>query len=144
MKRLMVIGSIVLALALAGCDLFGKEDTRIYVWGMIYEDAAFETPAQGVTVYMRGDSSTVYSQAVQTDGNGHFFIEAQVYPSTGGSAGGVGYSMNEFAYFGLDAWWNGGAYIYADLDENPFTLGIGDTLRVDDISLQSFGGGGGK
>ena len=142
MKRLMVIGSIVLALALAGCDLFGKEDTRIYVWGMIYEDVAFETPAEGVTVYLRGDSTTVYSQAVRTDGDGRFFIETQVYPTTGGPAGGVGYTMEENAFFGLDAAWNGTYYIYADIDENPFTLGIGDTLRVEDISLQSFGGGG--
>lgn len=143
MKRLMVIGSIVLALAVAGCDLFGKEDTRVYVWGMIYEDTSLTTPAQGVTVYLRGDSSTVYSTSEQTDGDGRFLIEAQVYPTTGEGAGGVGYSMNEFAHFGLDAAWNGTHYIYADLEENPFTLGIGDTLRVEDISLQSFAGGGG-
>ncbi|MGM0627698.1 MAG: hypothetical protein ACQETZ_06025 [Candidatus Fermentibacterota bacterium] len=144
MKRLMVIGSIVLALAVVGCDLFGKEDTRIYVWGMIYEDVAFETPAPGVTVYLRGDSTTVYNQSVQTDGDGRFFFEAQVYPSTGEAAGGVGYTMDELATFGLEATYNGNWYIYADFDENPFTLGIGDTLRVEDISLQSFGGGGGK
>jgi hypothetical protein len=138
MKRLMVIGSIVLALVLMGCDLFGKEDTRIYVWGRIYEDAGYTTPAEGVTVYLRGDSTTVYDQSVMTDASGTWFIEAQVYPDLAGEEGGIGYSMNEYATFGLDASYQGGIYVWADMETNPMTLGIGDTLRIADIDLGHF------
>ncbi|MFO7949310.1 MAG: hypothetical protein R6U36_02970 [Candidatus Fermentibacteraceae bacterium] len=142
MKRLLVIGSIVLALALMGCDLFGKEDTRIYVWGRIYEDTTFTTPAEGVTVYMRGDSTTVYDQSVMTDATGTWLIEAQVYPDPAGDEGGMGYSMDEYATFGLDAWYKGMFYLWADMETNPITLGIGDTLRIADIALDNFIFGG--
>jgi hypothetical protein len=139
MKRLVVIGSIALALAVAGCDLFGTDATNIYVWGRVYEDAAHTTPAEGITVMLRGDSTTVYDQSVLTDANGTFFFEARVYPDMGGEEGGVGYSTNEFAIFGLEAWYNGMVYKWADVEDAPFTLGLGDTLRVADIDYTNFG-----
>ena len=144
MKRLLVIGSILLALAVAGCDLFGTEDTSIYVWGMIYADPDYTEPLEGATVYLRGDSATVYSTSVQTNADGRFFIEAKVYPTVGDGEGGTGYSTNEFAWFGLDAEYHGAIYMWASLEDNPFYLGIGDTLRVADIWLGEGSGGKGR
>ena len=144
MKRLLVIGSILLALAVAGCDLFGTEDTSIYVWGMIYADPDYTEPLEGATVHLRGDSATVYSTSAQTNADGRFFIEAQVYPTVGDGEGGTGYSATEYGWFGLDAYYQGASHVYADLQEDPFFLGIGDTLRVEDIYLGAGSGGNGR
>lgn len=141
MKRILLVVSAALILVAAGCDLFGLEDTRVYVWGYIYEDDSHTVPAPGIAVYMYGDTSGVYCYEDFTNADGRFFIEAQIYPNMGGDEeGGFGYSMNENAYFGLEAHHSGNTYTYADYDEDPLVMAIGDTIRVEDIDYLDFTG----
>jgi hypothetical protein len=140
MKRLLVLCCAAAVLVLAGCDPFGTDETRAYVTGMVYADSNFADPAEGVTIYMVGDSINTYSQSTLTDANGEFFMEIQLYPAAGGE-GVVGYVMPDHATLGLEAHYMGGEYIYASIKQDPLTIETGDTLTVWPISLFDIAGG---
>ncbi|MBD3369619.1 hypothetical protein GF402_04565 [Candidatus Fermentibacteria bacterium] len=139
MKRILLVVSAALILVAAGCDLFGMEDTRVYVWGNIYEDDLHTVPAQGIGVYVYGDTANVYCYDDFTNADGRFFIEAQIYPNMGGDEeGGFGYNMNENAMFGVEAHHSGDYYMYFDIKNDPLIMEIGDTVRVEDVDLLDF------
>jgi hypothetical protein len=136
MKRLLVLCCAAAVLVLAGCDPFGTDETRAYVTGMVYADSNWATPAEGVTIYMVGDSISTFDQSTLTGANGEFFLEIQVYPIPAGE-GQVGYTIPSFVDIGLQARYLGGTYSYAD----PITIVTGDTLTVWPISLFDIAGG---
>jgi hypothetical protein len=127
-------------LVLAGCDPFGTDETRVYVTGMVYADSDWTAPAEGVTIYMVGDSINTFSQSTLTDANGEFFMEIQLYPAAGGE-GAAGYVMPDHATLGLEAHYLGGLYTYAAIKQDPIFIETGDTLTVWSISLFDIAGG---
>ena len=153
MKRLISVAVCSLLIVAAGCDLFGVEQTRGYITGEIYQDMAKTIPAEGVFVFLEGDTATVYSQSVTTNADGEFMMEVQMYPDmVEGEGGGVGYQMPDEISVGFYAVRTDTtpplAYIYCTKQSNPMTLGMGDTIYVWPICYEDFtsappGGGGG-
>ena len=151
MKRLIAISVLALLLVAAGCDLFGLDQTRGYITGTIYTDSTWTVPAEGIWVFLQGDTTTVYSQSITTDVNGVFLMEIDIYPEvTEGEGGGVTYSFPDEIAIGIFAVHPDNpnyAYVYGDKTQNPLTLGVGDTLYLWPIDLEHFndqnpGGGG--
>ncbi|MBN1433756.1 hypothetical protein JW921_03295 [Candidatus Fermentibacterales bacterium] len=150
MKRLIAVSVVSLLIVMAGCDLFGIDETRGYVTGHIYEDAAHTIPAEGVWLFLEGDTTTVYSQSCLTDVNGWYIMDVQIYPEiVEGEGGGVTYSFPDeipIGFYAYDADQDS-AYIFCTKQTNPMTLGVGDTLYLWSIDINDFhdvppGGGG--
>jgi len=134
MKKFLVLCCVAAVLALTGCDPFGTDETKAYVTGMAYADTAWTEPLEGVTILMTGDSVNTYSQSTLTAQDGVFFMEIQLYPAPGGE-GDFGYVLPGYAVLGLEAFYQGGHYIYADIKSNPFVIQVGDTLTVEPVDI---------
>ncbi|MCD4848073.1 MAG: hypothetical protein K8R76_07780 [Candidatus Aegiribacteria sp.] len=136
-KQTILASGILLAIAVAGCNPVGMEDTKIWVTGTIYVDSAFIQPAEGIGVITEG---TQESYAVVTDASGEYVIEIQLYNETeeGGAAGGK--STNDStpgsAVFTVTAINGGMIYEYGAGAE--FTVFGGDTLSLYAIDLADF------
>lgn len=139
---LVALGALVLVV---GCDPFGSDETKAYIQGTIYVDDAMTVPAEGVSVELlvSPDSSAFISQMVVTNAAGNFFIEAQFYPFLPDDETGTGYTMPENGQAGLAAYYGAATYIYKSADDG-FVLYPGDTLRVWDVAISAFSGGGGN
>ncbi|HRY60745.1 MAG TPA: hypothetical protein P5266_01005 [Candidatus Fermentibacter sp.] len=142
MNRIVVLSMIAALAVLSGCDPFGTDETSVYVTGMIWEDSAHTIPAEGITVVAHGDSINTFDRSSETGESGVFWVEVPLYPTPGEE--GTGYTMPEFAALGFTAHFGIVTYVYADLDQSPFFIELGDTLEVWDIDLESMGLGGGE
>ena len=113
------------------CDPIGTEETKVWVTGYIYADSMQGDGLEGamVMIEMHPDSFNVSSSDVMTDANGRFMMEIQVYPDLPAEGGTTGYSMPALIFFGLSARYGSWTYIYRPF-EDPFIVGIGDTLFV--------------
>jgi hypothetical protein len=140
MKRYLVLSAAVAAVLLAGCDPFGVDQTKTYITGRIWADQGHTTPAEGISVIAWGDSVNTYNRSDVTDAAGVFFIEMPLYPVPGEEEG-SGYVLPGFATVGLEAYYQSFPYVYADIEQNPFYIQVGDTLVVWDIDLETAFGG---
>ena len=127
--------SLLVVLAVAGCNPVGMDKTRAYVTGIIYTDTTETTPAPGIGV---STTETQESYVTETNANGVFWIEIQFYPETGigeSSPGGIAGSTT----FGLKAYDNlGNEYYYGGAEGVQFTVFGGDTLTMYTINLTMF------
>jgi hypothetical protein len=130
MKKIAVCIGAVVVIAALSCDPIGTEETKVWVTGIIYEDSLLGDGLEGAMLMleMLPDTFNVSSSDVMTDVNGRFMMEIQVYPDLP-DEGSTGYSMPSLIFFGLSAHYGSWNYIYRSLD-NPFIVGIGDTLYV--------------
>ncbi len=138
MKRFLVIATVAAVVVLSSCDPFGTDETKVYITGVIYEDAAHTIPAEGITVIAHGDSVNTWDRSVETSASGVFWIEMPLYPSPGEE--GMGYVLPGYAVFGLTAHQGAWEYVYSAIKVNPFVVEVGDTLEVWDIDLTSYKG----
>lgn len=130
--RSTVVSAVVLLLVIAaGCNPVGMDDTRCWVRGTIYTSSSRTEGAEDVGVFTVGTQET-YS--TQTNENGDFFIEIQLFPVQGEGFTGTTGSVT----FGLQATWGQLYYPYGIDDEFTFTLFGGDTLTMYDIDLGMF------
>ncbi len=95
------LASLLTVLAVAGCNPVGMDDTRAYVTGIVWEDAAMTIRAPGVGIATEG---TQTSYATQTNANGVYWIEIQFYPELlleqGGSSGSMTFGLRAHDAFG--------------------------------------------
>lgn len=135
-KQIISASGLLLAIAVAGCNPVGMEDTKIWVTGTIYVDSSYTQPAEGVGVMTEG---TQESYLVLTDASGEFLIEIQLYNEVeeGGSSG---KSANDAtpgsATFTVKAFNGNMEYEYGAGAE--FTVFGGDTLSLYTIDLTAF------
>ena len=129
MKRIALASAALLAIAAAGCNPFGMDETRVYVHGNIYTDSTFSLPAEGIAVFVTGASETYLAS---TDAGGAFFFEIQIYAG-GGPKGSDGSSVS-FAVKAI----NGIAYYDYGGTIGQFTVAGGDTLALYPIDLTMF------
>ena len=143
-KTILALVALSALVLIVGCDPFGSEESIAYIEGTIYVDAGMTVPAEGVTVELLvdPDSCAFISQTVVTNASGNFFMEAQFYPFLPDDETGTGYTMPTSGRAGLAAYYGGSSYIYK-AETTGFILSPGDTLRVWDVALSSFSGGGG-
>ena len=136
-KQIISASGLLLAIAVAGCNPVGMEDTKVWVTGTIFIDGSFTQPAEGIGVMTTG---TQESYVVSTDASGEFEIEIQLYnePGVEGSSGGK--SANdatpgsvEFAVTAIN-----GAMVYEYGGGEIFTVFGGDTLSLYTIDLADF------
>ena len=127
-----VLGLLVV-LAVAGCNPVGMDDTRVYVRGLIYTDAAHTAFAEGIGVMTINTQETY---VVSTGADGRFWIEMQMYPDTACSIPGA-------IVFGVSAFYGAGQYKYggSTASDSAFTVFGGDTLTLYDIDLDMITGG---
>ena len=127
--------SLLVILAVAGCNPVGMDNTRAYVTGIIYTDASETTRAAGIGV---ATTLTQETYVTETDPNGVFWIEIQFYPEVGiGSTSPGGIPGN--ATFGLRAFDSGTKeYFYGGDEDYTFTVFGGDTLTMYAINLSMF------
>ena len=136
-KQIISASGLLLAIAVAGCNPVGMEDTRIWVTGTIYVDPLFTQPAEGIGVMTVG---TQESYVVVTDASGEFEIEIQLYnePEEGSSS--EGKSANDSSpgsiSFSVKAINGDTEYEYGGGD--VFTVFGGDTLSLYTIDLTDF------
>lgn len=145
MKRtILVLAALIALIYTGGCDPFGSEQTMAYITGTIYADSMMTVPMEGVAVELtvNPDSASFISQTVFTNASGVFFMEVQFFPSLPDDETGAGYTMPSYGYAGLVAHYGSSSYMYADVNDAPFTLSAGDTLTVWPVSIFSFVGGG--
>lgn len=131
--------SLLVVLAVAGCNPVGMDKTRIYVTGFIYTDETENTGAEGIGVATTSDSYQE-THVTQTNANGRFWIEIQFYPEVEGSTtdGGDSGSIT----FGVKAFDTGdNVYFYGGDEAFEFTVSGGDTLTMYDINLTMFESG---
>lgn len=133
MRNYLIPAIALLVFLAAGCNPVGMDETRCYVMGRIYQDAAHSTGAEGVTVMTTG---TTESYIVETNQNGDFFIEVQMYPQQGESGSSTG--IPGYATFGVYALYQGLNYTYSGTTGNTFTVFGGDTLTLYDVDLTVF------
>ena len=127
--------SLLVILAVAGCNPVGMDKTRVYVTGIIYTDTLETTGAEGIGV---ATTSTQESYVTETNSSGVFWIEIQFYPETGiagTSQGGIPGSVT-FALRAYDDQAN--VYYYGGSEEFEFTVFGGDTLSLYPINLEMF------
>ena len=127
--------SLLVVLAVAGCNPVGMDKTRAYVTGIIYTDATETVRAPGIGV---STTQTQETYVTETNANGVFWLEIQFYPETGIGAtqpGGIPGSV-EFGLRAFDA--IGDVYYYGGNEEFTFTLFGGDTLSMYAINLTMF------
>ena len=129
--------SLLVILAVAGCNPVGMDETRVYVTGIIYADALENFRAPGIGVSTTGTQETYVTE---TNANGVFWIEIQFYPEgeiiEGGSSGFISTGSTTF---GLRAYNAGGKeYYYGGDPEHTFTVFGGDTLSMYAINLTMF------
>ncbi|RKZ10618.1 hypothetical protein DRQ25_02345 [Candidatus Fermentibacteria bacterium] len=127
--------SLLVILAVAGCNPVGMDDTRVYVTGIIYTDSLETTGAEGIGIMT---TSTQESYVTVTNANGVFWLEIQFYPEagiSGSSPSGIEGSVT----FGLRAYDDASnVYYYGGSEEFAFTVFGGDTLNLYPINLQMF------
>lgn len=135
MRSCVLSAAVVIVLVAAGCNPVGMDDTRCYVQGRVYSNAARITGQENVGIFTLGTQETYMTM---TNENGDFFIEIQLYPEVGTEQGGTSGSVS----FGLQATYTSGTttieYIYGNDEEFEFVLFGGDTLNVYDIDLSMF------
>jgi len=127
--------SLLVILAVAGCNPVGMDKTRVYVTGIIYTDALETTGAPGIGVTTTGTQETYVTE---TNSSGVFWIEIQFYPETGiagTSQGGIPGSVT-FGLRAFDA--QAQEYYYGGDPDYTFTVFGGDTLNVYAINLTMF------
>jgi len=137
MNRIVVLSMIAALAVLSGCDPFGTDETSVYVTGTIWEDSNHTIPAEAITVVVHGDSINTFDQSDLTNEDGVFWMEIPLYPSPGEE--GTGYTLPGYALFGLSAHWSIFTYVYANVEDAPFVVEVGDTLDVWDVDLESMG-----
>ena len=117
-------------IAALSCDPIGTEETKVWVTGYIYEDSLLGEGLEGALVMleMDPDSFMVTSSTAMTNADGRFMMEIQVYPFLP-EEGTTGYSMPGLIFFGLSTSYGSWSYVYRTM-EDPFIVGIGDTLYV--------------
>ncbi len=128
--------SLLVVLAIAGCNPVGMDETRVYVTGHIFTDASMNQGAEEIGLSTIGCQETYVTM---TDSTGLFWLEVQFYPELGeGSYGGTSGSVT----FGLKAFSSGTeVYYYGGDEEYTFTVFGGDTLTMYDINLGMFESG---
>ena len=127
--------SLLVILAVAGCNPVGMDKTRVYVTGIIYTDTLETTGAPGIGV---GTTGTQEVYVTETDANGVFWIEIQFYPDAGISGSSQSGSSGSVS-FGLRAYDNeSNIYYYGGSEEFEFTVFGGDTLNMYSINLSMF------
>ena len=134
-KQIISASGILLAIAVAGCNPVGMEDTRLWVTGTIYVDSTFTQPAEGIGVMTKG---TQESYVVETNASGYFEIEIQLYLEVEEEeqySGGV--------TFGVKAINGDREYEYGGTG-TTFTVFGGDTLSLYAIDLTDFTEPGGN
>lgn len=136
-KQIIYASGLLLAMAVAGCNPVGMEDTRIWVTGTIFVDGSFTQPAEGVGVMTIG---TQESYVVVTDASGEFVIEIQLYSEPEEEGSPRGKSTNDStpgsASFSVKAFYGDMIYDYAAGE--TFTVFGGDTLSLYTIDLTDF------
>jgi len=127
--------SLLVILAVAGCNPVGMDKTRVYVTGIIYTDSLETTGAQGIGV---ATTQTQESYVTETNANGVFWIEIQFYQEIGIS-GSPQSGIPGSVIFGLRAF-DGASnvYYYGGNEEFTFTAFGGDTLSLYAINLDMF------
>ena len=127
--------SLLLVLAVAGCNPVGMDKTRVYVTGIIYTDPSETTGAAGIGV---ATVDTQESYVTETNDNGVFWMEIQFYPETGigsasqsGTTGSVTFGLRAYDDFSNE-------YYYGGNEEFTFTVFGGDTLTMYSINLTMF------
>ena len=127
--------SLLVLLAVAGCNPVGMDKTRVYITGTIYTDSLETTGALGIGVET---TETLESYIVETNINGVFLIEIQFYPEagiSGSSQSGIPGSVT----FGLRAYdVSSNVYYYGGMQGHTFTASGGETLTMYDINLDMF------
>lgn len=135
-KQIISASGLLLAIAVAGCNPVGMEDTRIWVTGTIYVDPLFTEPAEGIGVMTEG---TQESYVVVTNALGYFEIEIQLYSEPEEGSSGV-QSANDATpgsvSFTVKAINGNTEYQYGA--GNLFTVFGGDTLSLYTIDLTDF------
>jgi hypothetical protein len=127
--------SLLVVLAVAGCNPVGMEETRVYVTGIIYTDTTETIRAPGIGV---ATTLTQETYVTETDANGVFWFEIQLYPEVGPTAGpqsGTPGSVT-FGVRAFDA--HAHEYYYGGDPEYTFTVFGGDTLNLYAINLSMF------
>lgn len=123
--------AVLVVFAVAGCNPVGMDETRAYVTGMVYTDSLETAPAEGVGITTIG---TMEAYVTETDANGIFWIEMQMYAdSSGGSQGSITFGLKAFDELGND-------YFYGGNEEFTFTVNAGDTLTMYAINQTMIGG----
>ena len=127
--------SLLVILAVAGCNPVGMDKTRVYVTGIIYTDTLETTGAPGIGL---ATTQTQETYVTETDANGVFWIEIQFYPESGisgtsqsGITGSVTFGLRAF-----DA--HSHEYYYGGDPEYTFTVFGGDTLNLYAINMSMF------
>ncbi len=127
--------SLLVILAVAGCNPVGMDKTRVYVTGIIYTDTLESAGAPGVGI---ATTQTQETYVTVTDANGVFWLEIQFYPEagiSGTSQSGITGSVT----FGLRAYNDESqVYYYGGNEEFLFTVFGGDTLSMYPINLDMF------
>ncbi len=127
--------SLLVILAVAGCNPIGMDKTRVYVTGIIYTDTLETTGAPGVGI---ATTETQETYVTVTNAEGVFWLEIQFYPESGisgSSQSGITGSVT----FGLRAYDDDASvYYYGGNEEFVFTVFGGDTLTMYPINLGMF------
>lgn len=125
--------SLLVVLAIAGCNPVGMDKTRVYVTGHIFTDGSMNQGAEDIGLTTVGCQETYVTM---TDSTGLFWLEIQFYPELGeGSYGGTSGSVT----FGLTAHGDStSSYYYGGDKDYTFTVFGGDTLTMYHIDLTMF------
>ncbi len=125
--------SLLVILAVAGCNPVGMDKTRVYVTGIIYTDSLETAGAEGIGIVT---TATQESYVTVTNSDGVFWMEIQFYPEAGIS----GTSPHEGSVtFGLRAYDDASnVYYYGGAEGFEFTVFGGDTLNLYPINLGMF------
>ncbi len=127
--------SLLVILAVVGCNPVGMDKTRVYVTGIIYTDSLETIRAPGIGV---ATTQTQETYVTETNANGVFWLEIQFYPETGIGESSPGGTPGSVA-FGLRAYDAGSnVYFYGGDEEFTFTVVGGDTLTMYAINLTMF------
>jgi len=133
---LVSVLTVLVILAMTGCNPVGMDETRVYVRGLIYTDGTHTAFAEDIGLVAIGGSETYVAS---TGADGRFWLEMQMYADTTGIATGN-------ITFSLTAYHSTNEYVYGGTG-GLFTVAAGDTLTMYDIDLTMFessGGGGGN
>ena len=124
--------AVLVVFAVVGCNPVGMDDTRAYVTGMVYTDSSETVPAEGVGLATVG---TMETYVTETDANGVFWIEMQMYADSSGigSQGSITFGLKAFDELGNE-------YFYGGSEEFTFTVNAGDTLTMYSINRTMIGG----
>lgn len=127
--------SLLVVLAIAGCNPVGMDKTRVYVTGHIFTDASMNQGAEDIGLATVGCQETYVTM---TDSTGLFWLEIQFYPELGEGGGSYGGTSGSVT-FGLTAYGDSTyVYYYGGDKEYTFTVFGGDTLTMYHINLEMF------